>query len=70
MRREEELDAAPPTQGGQTGQGTGRRGELAKSDERSPERDPIRAGARRVVLESAGHLERLQTSSRQRKNNR
>jgi len=29
-----------------------------------------RAGARRVVLESAGHLERLQTSRRRRKNNR
>ena len=53
----------------ETGQ-TGRRGEAAKSDERSPGRDPVRTGARRVVLESAGHLEYLQTLSRRRKNDR
>ena len=47
-----------------------RRRKTAKSDERSPGRDPVRAGARRVVLGSAGHLERLQTSRRRRKNNR
>ena len=40
-----------------------------ESDERSPGRDPIRAGTRRSVLGSAGHLERLQTSWRWRKNN-
>ena len=40
-----------------------------ESDERSPGRDPIRAGTRRSVLGSAGHLERLQTSRRRRKNN-
>ena len=42
----------------------------AKSDERSPGRDLVRAGARRVALGSAGHLERLQTSRRRRENNR
>ena len=31
---------------------------------------PVRANARRVVLGSAGHLERLQTSRRRRKNSR
>ena len=59
--------AVKPVRG--TGQ-TGHRGEAAKSNERSPGRDPVRAGARRVVLGSAGHLERLQTSRRRRKNNR
>ena len=43
---------------------TGHRGESAKSDERSPGRDSVRAGARIVVLGSAGHLERLKTSQR------
>ena len=43
--------------------------ESATTDERSPGRDPVRASARRVVLGSAGHLERLQTSRRRRKNN-
>ena len=47
-----------------------RRCRTAKSDERSPGRDPIRAGTRRIVLGSAGHLERLQTSRRRRKNSR
>ena len=40
------------------------------ADERELGRDPVRVGARRVFLGSAGHLERLQTSQRQRKNNR
>ena len=52
-----------------TGQ-TGRRGRMAKSDERSPGRDPIRASARRVVIGSASHLERLQTSRIRRKNSK
>jgi hypothetical protein len=52
-----------------TGQ-TGRQGESAKSDERSPGRDPVRASTHRVVLGSAGHLERLQTSRRRRNNSR
>ena len=42
----------------ETGQ-TGRWDEAAKPDERSPGRDPVKAGARRVVLGLAGHLERL-----------
>ena len=33
---------------------TGPTGSPAKSEERSPGRDPVRAGARRVVLGSAG----------------
>ena len=49
---------------------TGRRGESAKSDERSPGRDPVRACTRRVVLGSSDHLERIQTSRRRRKNSR
>ena len=63
MRREEELDATPPAWSGQTG----RRGEI--SDDRRTQAS-VRAGAHRVVLESAGYLERLQTLRRQRKNNR
>ena len=59
--------AVRPVRG--TGQ-IGRRGEAAKSDERLPGREPVKAGALRVVLGSAGHLERLQTSRRRRKNNR
>ena len=59
--------AVRPVRG--TGQ-TGRRGEAAKSNERSPGRDPVRASACRVVLGSAGHLERLQTSRRRRKNSK
>jgi hypothetical protein len=31
---------------------------------------PVRASARRVVLGSVGHLERIQTPSRRRKNSR
>ena len=46
---------------GVTGQ-TGRRCGTATTEERLPGRDPVRAGVRRVVLGSAGHLERLQTS--------
>ena len=42
----------------------------ATADEREPGRDPVRVGARRVALGSAGHLKRLQTSQRRRKNNR
>ena len=57
--------AARPVLG--TGQAS-RRCESATTDERSPERDPVRANTRRVVLGSAGHLERLQTSRIQRKN--
>ena len=49
---------------------TGRWGETAKSDEHPLERDPVRAGTRRVVLGSAGHLKRLQTSWRRRKSSR
>ena len=47
-----------------------RRCRTAKSDERSPGRDPIRAGACRVALGSVGHLECLQTSQRRKKNSR
>ena len=50
-----------------TGQ-TSRLWESATADEREPGRDPVRVGARRVVLGSSGHLERLQTSRRPRKN--
>ena len=46
------------------------RRKMAKSDERSPGRDPVRAGARRVVLGLAGYLESLQISRRRRKNSR
>ena len=50
--------------------GTGQTSSPAKSDEHSPGRDPVRADTRRVVLGSAGHIERLQTSRRRRKNSR
>ena len=56
--------AVRPVRG--TGQ-TGRRGRTAKSDERSPGRDPIRVGARRVAKGLAGQLGHLQTSWRRRK---
>ena len=42
----------------------------AMTDECSPGRDPVRAGARRIVLGLAGHLEHLQMLQRRRKNNR
>ena len=38
--------------------------------ERSSGRDPIRIGAYRIILESAGHIERLQTLRRRKKNRR
>ena len=43
---------------------------MAKSDERSPERDPVRASAHRVVLGLPGYLECLQTLRRHKKNSR
>ena len=46
---------------------TGRRGESAKSDERSPGRDPVGASACRVALGSAGQLGRPQTPWRREK---
>jgi len=52
-----------------TGQ-IGSPGLTSESDEYLPERDPVRASACGGVLGSAGHLERLQTSRRRRKNNR
>ena len=71
--REKEIDAALPAWSGQTG--------LRDRSDRSPVRigdgrrtrtreGPVRVGARRVVLGSAGHLKCLQTSRRRRKNNR
>jgi hypothetical protein len=37
----------------------------SESNERSFRRDPVRAGTRRVVVGSTGHLERLQTSKKE-----
>ena len=47
---------------------TGRRAEQRRSDERSPERDPVGASARRVALGSAGQLGRPQMPWRREKN--
>ena len=52
-------EAVRPVRG--TGQ-SGCRGEMARSDERSPGRDPVRASTRMGVLGSVGHLGRLQIS--------
>ena len=73
MRRKEGLDAAPPTQGDQAGQEdrsdwfTGKTSECLMGKPANVRRTlvwegSVRASARRVLLESAGHLERLQTS--------
>ena len=72
-RREEKLDAAllrravrPVKETGQTG----RRLRSATTDERSPGRDPVMTSERRVVLESADHLECLHTPRRRKKNSK